>query len=464
MSSDLLLTTRRARELYHGCASSLPIIDYHSHLNPVDLASDRQFEDVTSLWIAPDQYKHRAMRTLGVPERFIKGDASPAEKFEQWAGALPLTVGNPLFHWSALELERYFGVTEPLNERNAGALFAHCNQMLQQPTHRARQLLSKANVEFVCTSDALLDDLGFHVRLAESGYAVRVIPSLRADDALAVESPTWGDWIKRLGSLVGIEIRDLESYEAALAARIDAFAEAGCFVSDHGIDDFGYVSVAKSVAADRFRSRLAGETLSLAEQTQLRSHLLEYFGREYARRGWAMQLHLGAQRTTSSRLKGIAGVTGGYATIGRQTDVAMLCRLLDALETSGGLPRTILYSLNPADYAAFACVTGSFAEEGVVGKIQMGPAWWFNDHDLGIKWQLDAISRYGLLSASIGMTTDSRSLLSMTRHDYYRRVFCDYLADQIEAGLFPDDAELQVTYVRRVCYENARRWFSSNNS
>ncbi|MFA7005903.1 MAG: glucuronate isomerase, partial [Verrucomicrobiia bacterium] len=383
---DFLLKTRTARRLYHEFAEGLPIIDYHSHLDPRDLADDRVFQNITQLWLASDPYKHRAMRIAGVPERLITGDASDREKFDAWAATVPQALGNPLFHWTALELKRYFGVGEMLSPESAGRVWELCNAKLRSPEFAARQLIARAKVECLCTSDRLGDDLQAHARLAKSGFKTRVLPSLRVDELPA------GD-------------------RASVVERLDIFDRMGCRVADHALVEFD-------------------------------SEMLRFLGCEYGRRGWIMQLHIGAQRQTSTRLRKLAGLAGGYATIGNSCHIPSLCHFLDDLEKEGCLPRTIIYPLNPTDNAALATLTGSFAEDGVPGKIQLGPAWWYNDHALGICNQLDALANHGLLSTFIGMTTDSRSLLSMTRHEYFRRVLCDWLADQMEAGVLPADENI----------------------
>ncbi|MBI5684570.1 MAG: glucuronate isomerase [Verrucomicrobia bacterium] len=405
---EFLLKTKTARRLYHEFAEGLPIIDYHSHLDARDLADDRRFENLTQLWLASDPYKHRAMRIAGVPERLITGDASDREKFDAWAAAVPHTLGNPLFHWTALELKRYFGIGEMLSPENAGRTWEQCNEKLRSPEFSARQLVARAKVECLCTSDRLNDDLLAHACLAKSGLAPHVLPSLRVDELPA------GD-------------------RASIVERLNFFQRMGCRIADHALAEFG-------------------------------SGMLHFLGCEYGRRGWIMQLHIGAQRQTSTRLRNLAGPTGGYATIGNTCDIPSLCRFFDDLEKEGCLPRTILFPLNPADNAALATLTGSFAEDGVRGKIQFGPAWWYNDHALGIRAQLDALASYGLLSTFIGMTTDSRSLLSLTRHEYFRRVLCDWLGDQMEAGALPADEKLIGQLVRAIAYENARSWISTSQT
>jgi glucuronate isomerase len=402
IGDDFLLKTPPARRLYHEFAAALPILDYHNHLDPGELAGDRRFENITQLWIATDPYKHRAMRIAGVPERSITGAATDREKFDAWAATVPQTLGNPLFHWTALELKRSFAITERLSPETAARVWDACNERLRGPDYSARALIARANVECLWTSDRLEDDLRAHAQLAESGFATRVLPSLRVDEEADIDP-------------------------ARLAERLDVFDRQGCRLADHAVVRFA-------------------------------SGGLRAWARQYARRGWILQLHVGAQRQTSTRLRRLAGPAGGYATIGSACDIPGLCRFLDEMEQEGCLPRTILYPLNPADYAALATLTGSFAEDGVRGKIQLGPAWWYNDHALGIRQHLDALAGYGLLATFIGMTTDSRSLLSMIRHEYFRRVLCDWLGDHVAAGMLPDDDQLLGPLVRGVCYDNARRW------
>lgn len=455
---NFLLRTTTARHLYHEHAASLPIIDFHSHLDAGDLAADRSFRDLAELWIEPDQYKHRAMRLRGVPERAITGDAPPREKFAQWAATVPHTLGNPLFHWSAFELHRTFGITELLEPATADSVWERANACLRTPTHTARQLLAAAKVERVCTSDRWLDDLSAHRDLARSSFTTQVLPSLRADDAFAIDEPGFAGWVARLGDATGGRIIDLEGYLYALSVRLDLFAAHGCILSDHGLDHFDYQPATLAGAAAAFRRALAGGALTAGESREFRSHLLLCLGEAYGRRGWVMQMHLGALRRTSSRLRRLAGGAGGFATIGDATDMEALCRFFDDLDERGVLPRVILYNLNPTDNPAFAAVTGSFSEDGVPTKIQFGPAWWFNDQARGIRQHLDTLAHIGLLSTFVGMTTDSRSLLSMSRHDYFRRILCDYFGEQAKAGAAPDDLDFLGGYVRRVAYENARSW------
>lgn len=458
LHDDFLLHTNTARRLFHEYAEGLPIVDYHSHLDPGDLAADRRFENLTDIWIATDPYKHRAMRIAGVPERFITGDATPREKFDCWAVVVPQTIGNPLFHWTALELKRVFGIDELLSPNTADRVWKHASDFLSAPGCSARGLLERARVECLCTSDRLLDDLAPHGRLRESACTTRVLPSLRADDALAVGEAGFFAWVRQLASAEAVPVTDWEGFQQAVRIRLDAFDRAGCRLADHALDDFLYSPPGKEETERLFARRLAGGTLTAAELVRLQSAVLRFLGLEYGRRGWIVQLHLGAQRQTSTRLRNLAGPAGGYASIGKACRVASLCRFLDDLDIEDLLPRTILYTLNPADNAVLASLTGSFSADGVRGKIQFGPAWWYNDHQAGIRRHLEDLASFGLLSAFVGMTTDSRSLLSMTRHEYFRRILCDFVGRRAETGEYPADESLLGRLISDVAYGNPRRW------
>ncbi len=332
ISENFLLKTKLAQRLYHGFAAAAPIIDFHCHLSAAELAADRTFENLAQLWITADPYKHRAMRIAGVPEAFITGSASDREKFDRWAATVPLTPGNPLQHWAALELKRYFGVAEALTAESAGRIWETANALLRQPQYSARGLLASRNVEVVCTSDRLLDDLSAHATLAKSAFVTRVLPSLRADDMTGVEEGDYVGWIGRLGHATGLKIDSYETFRQAVGLRLDAFAVLGCRLADHGLDDFSYRRTSDADTARLFARRLSGELLSAAEGTGLRAGILRFLGIEYGRRGWILQLHLGAQRRTSSRLRQVVGPAGGYAGIGNPTDVPSVVALLDDLE------------------------------------------------------------------------------------------------------------------------------------
>jgi glucuronate isomerase len=432
--------------------SGCPIIDYHSHLSAADIAADRRFENLTEIWIAHDPYKHRAMRIAGVPEALITGtEGTPFDRFKAWAETVPKTAGNPLWLWTRLELKRVFAIDQPLNPQTAAWIWNDANAKLKLPDWSARGLLKRFMVQCVCTSDGLLDDLSAHERLRGDRSLPLVLPSLRGDDIAACEP----EWLERLAGATGIGIDSFGTFRNAVSKRLSAFELAGCRLADHALDAFMFEAVGEAEADALFRRKRAHGTLPADGAARLRSAVLGFLGREYGLRGWIMQLHLGAQRRTSTRLRRLAGAAGGYAAPGCACDVASLCALLDDLEQAGRLPQTILYTLNPADNAVLATLTGSYAEDGVEGKIQFGPAWWYNDHPNGIRQHLDALAAHGLLSTFIGMTTDSRSLLSMVRHEVFRRVLSGALADWARQGLVPEDDEELVWLARQIAYGNA---------
>lgn len=457
-SSDFLLTTPTSRLLYHEVARDCPIVDYHCHLNAGEMATDRCFENIAQLWVCSDPYKHRAMRILGVPEAQITGATDERTKFQRWAESVPELLGSPLHHWTSLELARYFEIDEPLNGNSAQRIWDQANQMLSHSANSYRGLLQRYPVETVCTSDDLLDDLSPHEVLRHESGAMdsKWLPSLRSDSIVDIDRSDFLAWVQRLSDQVGGGISDWSDYCSAVSQRLDVFDSLGCRLSDHGLDTVEYVACSEVKAAELFKRRLQGQGLFVVESIELRSALLVYLGQEYARRGWILQLHLGARRNTSARLRELAGPAGGYAAMGNPVDLHALCDWFGDLERKGALPRINLYSLNPALNPAIAVLTGSFAEDGVRGKIQFGPAWWWNDHRHGMSQHLDLLAAHGVLSTFIGMTTDSRSVLSFVRHEYFRRVFCDWLGTAVESGLIPNDGDALESLVRKLCYENAR--------
>jgi glucuronate isomerase len=424
INKDFLLKNKIAKRLYHDCAAALPVIDYHNHLSPSDIAEDRCFENLTELWVAHDPYKHRAMRIAGVPEALITGDCDPRTKFDSWAASFEKTAGGPLYHWSALELKRFFGIDKQLSSETADFIWEEVNEKLASPEYSAQSFLRKCNVETLCTSDLILDDLKNHREMQSSSMKATVLPSLRGDDILAVDSPGYLPWLKQLGERGRQSVNSYEDFCTALSVRLVDMDLCGCKLADHALDRFEYAAVTSSETATLFAKRLKSEALTDNEIVKLKSGILLWLAANYQMRGWTMQLHIGAQRYTSSRLRKLAGASGGYAAAGSCCDISMLCTFLDYLESRDALPNTILYTLNPEDSAAFAILTGSYAEDGVQGKIQFGPAWWYNDHIMGMRNHFETLANYGLLSSFIGMTTDSRSLLSLSRHEYFRRILC----------------------------------------
>lgn len=441
---NFLLHGDLAVQLYRT-AAALPVIDFHNHLSVADLAQDRHYDDLAELWVASDPYKHRAMRICGVPEALITGkEFSGREKFQAWAATVPKLLGNPLYHWTMLELKRVFGIEEELNSRNAEAVWNHANALLRQDGYSARSLLKRFHVVYSAPCRALLDD-------ADALRGVPgCVPSLRGDD---VQNPG-RDFLDKLAAQTQVAIRSRDAFRRAVSLRLDAWHAAGCRIADHSLDN-GFVYRAdagddEALFAAFFRDGKA------ADPVAFRSAVLRLLVAEYARRGWLLQLHIGAQRATSARLRNLVGPAGGFAGIGHTCDIASLAALLnDGEQGEDGLPRVILYTLNPADHAALAVLAGSFPGDGVPGKVQLGPAWWYCDHIAGMRDNFEQVAAFGVLSQAIGMTTDSRSLLSFVRHEYFRRVFVSCLAEKAERGEMPNDVEKLSRLVRAVCFENA---------
>ncbi len=462
ITNDFLLYNATGRGLYHEVAAGLPIVDFHNHIDPKAVADNKAFRNLNEVWVAHDPYKHRAMRICGVPEYLITGNAPDFDKFMAWAKCLKKTVGNPLFHWSCMELRTIFGIEEILNESNAAAIWEQANGFLAENDFQAQAILQKFNVELLCTSDDLADSLEYHQAFAAQEVGFECLPSLRGDSILAFGQDAFWPWLEKIERQTEVKITDLDSYKKAIEIRLDFFMKCGCLLSDHSFDSgFRYLPIDEAQATVLFQKVLNEKTLDEESVVKLQSHLLYFLGKEYAKREWKMQLHIGAFRYTSSMLRDKVGGAGGFAAIGHTADIASICLLLDDLDVAVSLPKTILYTLNPADNAAFASITGSFSEDGVAGKIQFGPAWWYNDHYQGITDQIKTLASYGLLSTAIGMTTDSRSIFSMTRHDYYRRILCNLLGEWVETGLLPQDEELLQGLIGDISYYNIKNWLSN---
>lgn len=449
MDENFLLNTPLSQRLYHECAKSLPIIDYHNHLDVNDLAADRKFDDLAQLWLLSDPYKHRAMRICGIEERYITGDALPYEKFCKWMEVLPRLIGNPLYDWSILEMKRVFGIELVPGRTEAGQLWDQTRELLQQPEYSALSLLDRFQVEYAAPCASLTDDLSVF------GNFKKIAPSLRGDNIVAVNCKT----MEELEALTNRPIETLEDYFAAVTLRLQAFAEAGCRFGDHALDNGFAYREDDGKNRERFRSLRQGRTLKEEDRGFLSSAVLSFLAGEYAKRGWTMQLHIGAQRETSSRLRALAGPAGGFAGIGSGCDVKALTHMLDSFEKSAaGLPKTILFTLNPADNAVMSVLGGSYSQDGIAGKVQQGPAWWWCDHLYGMREVFESISAFGLLSVFVGMTTDSRSILSFVRHEYFRRALCSWLGEKAARGdlIAPEDALRAL--VEDVCYNNAQKY------
>lgn len=443
MNESFLLNSEIAHTLY-SYARTLPVVDYHNHL-PLDaVCGNRRFTDIYDMWIKPDPYKHRAMRMCGVPEKYITGDADSFEKFSRWCSTLPLLLGNQMYHWSLMELKTVFGIDTVPDKNNARDIYESCNAFLAQNKVTPAWLMEKFNVRYACPCASLSDDVS---EFENSGLFA---PSLRGDDAVNVTS----DFVKKLEHAADTKINSLDDYEKAITVRLESFKKAGCAFSDHALDNgFEYLPD-DGKNGNRFLKMLDG-TADECEKAALASYILTFLGAEYAKRGFVMQLHIGAQRTTSTRLRALAGAAGGYAAIGNSVNIKSLTSFIDALEQKHGLPKTVLFTLNPADNAAISVLSGSYSADGVAGLITQGPAWWWCDHKQGITEMLENAATYGLLSNFIGMTTDSRSFLSFVRHDYFRRILCDWLGKKVQSGELPQNTEALKELVYKMCCGNA---------
>jgi len=458
ITDDFLLHGDTARRLYHTFAAPQPVLDYHCHLSPRDLADDRRFANLFEIWLEGDHYRWRAMRANGVAERYCTGNATPYEKFLAWARTVPHTLRNPLYHWTHLELQRYFGIGDRLDERSAPAIWARANERLGDADLTARGILARFHVTAVCTTDDPADSLTFHEQLAQSPFDTAVYPCYRPDGALRTHDPLgFNMWIDRLGATADTSIVRLADLLDALRGRHDDFHAHGCRLSDHGLEVCPVAACTDADAARIFDRVRAGHAADPSESEQFASYLMLFFGRLDTARGWTKQLHLGAFRDVNTTMLASLGPNTGFDSIGDWPQTRALGRYLDRLTREGALPKVVVYNLNPADNYAFATMIGNFQDGTVAGKIQFGSGWWFLDQKDGIRWQLDALSNTGLLSRFIGMVTDSRSFMSYPRHEYFRRVLCDLIAADIDRGELPDDDALVGPMIQDLSYGNAAR-------
>jgi glucuronate isomerase len=455
---DFLLQTPAARELYHTYAEGEPIYDFHCHLPTDQIAANYQFADLEEIWLRGDHYKWRAMRANGIAERLCSGDAPAREKFDVWVATVPHTLGNPLYHWSHLELKRYFGIGAAINEANADAIWSEANARLKGM--RVHDILAANKVAVVCTSDDPADPLDAHEKIRKSGLRTRVYPTFRPDKALGVDQPAaFNPWIEKLGGAAHTSVRTFDDFLGALKGRHDAFHAAGGRLSDHGMETAYSEPCTHAEASAIFDAAKSGRAAAHADASRFASFLMLEFGRWDARRGWTKQLHLGALRGVNTRQRLKLGPDKGFDSIGDFLQIRQLGLYLDSLDSTGELPRTVLFNLNPADNYAMATMAGNFQDGSVAGKIQFGSGWWYLDQKEAMEWQINALANVGLLSRFVGMLTDSRSFLSYTRHEYFRRVLCNLLGGQIDRGELPSDLGLVGSMVRRICFANAREYF-----
>ncbi|MBD5459727.1 MAG: glucuronate isomerase [Lachnospiraceae bacterium] len=460
MDQDFLLGTRTAQELYHDIAEKMPILDYHCHIDPREIAQDRRFDNITQVWLGGDHYKWRQMRSNGVEEYYITGDAPDREKFQKWAETLDRAIGNPLFHWSHLELQRYFGYKGVLGADTAEEVWNLCNARLREPDMSARNLIRRSGVTLICTTDDPADDLRWHKDIAADGtFDVQVLPAWRPDKAMQLEKPDYPEYLERLGNSAGMKIRSFADLKQALKARMAFFDSMGCRASDHGLEYVMYVPAGERETEEIFARRLAGEDISREDQLKFKTAFMLFAGAEYARLGWVMQLHYGCRRDNNTAMYEKIGPDTGFDCIGDAAPSGQLADFLNALCIRGALPETILYSLNPNDNEAVGTVMGCFQEAGAAGKLQQGSAWWFNDHKEGMTRQLTSLANLGLLGNFVGMLTDSRSFLSYPRHEYFRRILCSLIGEWVENGEYPWDRKRLETIIKDISYNNAVRYF-----
>jgi glucuronate isomerase len=458
---DFLLGSKAARRIYHKYAAEEPIFDYHCHIPPKDIAENRSFRNLFEIWLEGDHYKWRAMRSNGVPEKFVTGSASPEEKFRAWAETVPHTLRNPLYHWTHLELKRYFGITDLLDAKSATKVWKKANAMLATPEFSTQGILKKMNVRVVCTTDDPVDSLEHHKAFAKQGHPTRMLPAFRPDKALSVDQPkAFNAWTDRLAEVSGKSTGSFSSFLEAIDDRHAFFHSQGCRLSDHGMDHCFADFCTEKEAAAVFSKARAGKAVSTQEHARYASFLMLYFGHLDAKRGWTKQLHLGALRNNNARLLGSLGPDTGFDSIGDDSQARTLAAYLNRLDSENLLPKTVIYNLNPADNYVFATMIGNFQDGTVPGKIQYGSGWWFLDQKEGMEWQMNALSSLGLLSRFIGMITDSRSFMSYPRHEYFRRTLCNLIGRDIEQGLIPDDDGLVGPMIRNICYANARDYMN----
>ena len=463
MDKDFLLSTPTAQTLYHEYAEKTPVLDYHCHINPKEIAEDRKFDNITQVWLGGDHYKWRFMRSSGVDEYYITGGASDKEKFFKWAEVLGKAIGNPLYHWSHLELQRYFGYYGTLNKNTAEEVWNLCNEKLADPSMSVRNLIRQSNVTLICTTDDPIDSLEWHAAIAaDDSFEVQVLPAWRPDKAMNIEKPEYLDYLNTLATVSGTSIASFEDLKAALKNRMKFFASMGCSVSDHALEYVMYAPASAEEIESIFSKRLSGGAVTREEELKFKTAFMLFVGKEYNRMNWVMQLHYGCKRDNNKLMYEKLGPDTGYDCINNYAPSAQMADFLNALIQTDELPKTIIYSLNPNDNEAIGTILGCFQDSTAVAKIQQGSAWWFNDHKIGMKNQMLSLANLGNLSGFVGMLTDSRSFLSYTRHEYFRRIMCDLIGELVENGEFPDDQETLAEIVKDISYYNAVRYFGFN--
>jgi len=457
---DFLLTNETAKTLYHDYAALMPVIDYHCHVNPEEIARNRRFENISQVWLGGDHYKWRLIRANGEDEKYVTGGGSDYEKFMAFARALPKAIGNPVYHWTHLELQRYFDCNLALSPDTADEIWHHCNKRLADEDMSVRGIIAKSRVEVIATTDDPVDSLEWHKAIAaDKSFKTKVLPAFRPDKAVNIEKPEFTEYIQKLADVINVPIKALGHLKGALTIRLDFFNSMGCLAADHGLDYVPFAESAEAAAPAIFEKAMNGAALSDIEVEQYKTAMLLFFGREYAKRGWVMQLHYGAQRNVNKAMSQKLGPDTGYDAISGFECSRGIAGLLCGLEETGELPKTILYSLNPNDDAILETIAGCFSGGGIVSKVQHGSAWWFNDTKPGMEAQLTNLASRGLLGGFIGMLTDSRSFLSYTRHEYFRRILCNLIGGWVENGEYPNNIKALGEMARDISYSNTARYF-----
>ncbi len=461
LTEDFLLQGKVAKRLYHEYVKGLPIIDYHCHLVPAEIAADKQFANLTDIWLRGDHYKWRALRSLGVPEKFITGDASDEEKFHVWAKMVPQTVRNPLFHWSHMELKNVFGVEEYLNEKSAASIYSSCNELLKKRSHTTRALLQSFKVEYIGTTDEPWDNLQYHQQLHAENYSIRVCPSFRPDKILQIANKeSFLHHLQLLQSSSGVSIKDLSSLLEALQHRIDFFHTNGCRVSDHGLTQMPAKFIFSAALEKEFASFVTGNENSYSDPDTFMGYVLMELCKMYQAKDWVQQFHLGPIRNNNTRLNKKLGADCGFDSIGDFPQALQMSLFFDQLDQADRLAKTVIYNINPSDNEVFATMLGNFNDGSIKGKMQFGSGWWFLDQKDGMEKQLNALSNMGLISTFIGMITDSRSFLSFPRHEYFRRILCNLIGDEMEKGILPNDEKWMGEILQNISYHNAKEYFN----
>ncbi len=460
MDNNFLLETETAKKLYHDYAKGMPIFDYHCHLSAKEISENKKYKNMTEIWLSGDHYKWRAMRSYGINEEFITGNKSDKEKFIMWAEVLSSAIGNPLYHWSHLELQRYFEIQEVLNFNNSEILWEKCNSLLEKEEFSVKELIKKSNVKCICTTDDPIDNLEYHKKIKEDkNFNTKVLPTFRPDRAVNIEKEEFLMYITEFEKVVGYNIDSYKKLQKALIERIDYFHEVGCRISDHGLDTAQYLEGTEYELNLILGKGLSKKSLNEKEIKIYKGQLINFLGKEYSKRKWTMQLHMGALRNNSKRMFELLGADTGFDSIGDLNCAQDLSKLLNSLDCTNELPKTILYSLNPKDNYVLATMIGNFQGGGIPSKIQFGSGWWFNDQRDGMELQLKTLGNLGILSKFVGMLTDSRSFLSFTRHEYFRRILCNLIGNWVENGEFPEDYEALEKIIKGICFDNAENYF-----